>query len=65
MRIWLNGQTQDVEADTVADVVARLTTATRGVAVAVDGTVVPRSQWARTELRDGARVEVLVATQGG
>lgn len=65
MRIWLNGQAQDVEADTVAGVVARLTTATRGVAVAVDGTVVPRSQWARTELRDGARVEVLVATQGG
>ena len=65
MRIWLNGQAQDVEADTVADVVTRLTTATKGVAVAVDDMVVPRSQWARTELRDGARVEVLVATQGG
>ncbi len=65
MRIWLNGQARDVEAESVADVVAALTAATRGVAVAVDGTVVPRSEWAGTELRDGARVEVLVATQGG
>jgi sulfur carrier protein len=65
VRIWLNGQARDVEAESVADVVAALTAATRGVAVAVDGTVVPRSEWAGTELRDGARVEVLVATQGG
>jgi sulfur carrier protein len=65
VHIWLNGQARDIEAATVAELVAGLTTATRGVAVAVDDTVVPRSQWAGTALRDGARVEVLVATQGG
>jgi sulfur carrier protein len=37
----------------------------RGVAVAVDGTVVPRSELERRELHDGARVEVVVAIQGG
>jgi sulfur carrier protein len=37
----------------------------RGVAVAVDGEVVPRSEWDSTELADGARVEVLQAVQGG
>jgi sulfur carrier protein len=37
----------------------------RGVAVAVDGEVVPRSEWDATELADGARVEVLQAVQGG
>jgi sulfur carrier protein len=36
----------------------------RGVAVAVDGEVVPRAAW-RAELRDGQRVEVLTAVQGG
>jgi sulfur carrier protein len=35
------------------------------VAVAVDAEVVPRGQWAATELHDGARVEVLRAIQGG
>jgi sulfur carrier protein len=37
----------------------------RGVAVAVNGEVVPRAAWAGTALRDGDRVEVLSATQGG
>jgi sulfur carrier protein len=37
----------------------------RGVAVAVDGEVVPRGDWDSTELREGQRVEVLQAVQGG
>jgi sulfur carrier protein len=65
VRVWVNGEARQFDAGTVADVVATLTTASRGVAVAVDGTVVPRSEWDRTTLRDGAVVEVLVATQGG
>lgn len=37
----------------------------RGVAVAVDGEVVPRAAWATFAVSDGARVEVLTAMQGG
>ena len=37
----------------------------RGVAVAVDGAVVPFSAWSGTRIDDGAQVEVLVAVQGG
>ena len=37
----------------------------RGLAVAIDGEVVPRSEWGRTSLREGQKVEVLAATQGG
>ncbi|HWH11122.1 MAG TPA: sulfur carrier protein ThiS [Solirubrobacteraceae bacterium] len=39
--------------------------AARGVAVAVDGEVVPRSEWAGLTLSDGSRVEVVDAIQGG
>jgi sulfur carrier protein len=35
------------------------------VAVAVDAEVVPRGQWAQTQLHEGARVEILRAIQGG
>jgi thiamine biosynthesis protein ThiS len=31
----------------------------------VDGQVIPRSQHAETELKDGARVEIVTAVQGG
>jgi len=37
----------------------------RGVAVAVEGAVVPRTAWATTTLEPDARVEVLTAVQGG
>lgn len=36
-----------------------------GVAVAVDGEVVPRTHWGAYTLHDGARVEALTAMQGG
>jgi sulfur carrier protein len=68
MTIELNGEQVEVLGDaTVAAVVERLGAGgeRRGVAVAVDGEVVPRSEWARTELTDGQRVEILGAIQGG
>jgi sulfur carrier protein len=66
MNLRLNGATR-VTADgaTVADVVATLTTAATGVAVAVNGEVVPRGEWPSTPLRDGDQLEILTAAQGG
>jgi sulfur carrier protein len=66
--ILLNGQRCDLVAgDTVAAALAQLGLAAdaRGVAVAVDGEVVPRAGWGTFALSDGARVEVLTAMQGG
>jgi sulfur carrier protein len=66
--ILLNGQDSEVHAgETVADVLARLglDTDARGVAVAVDGEVVPRNGWDSYALPEDARVEVLTAMQGG
>lgn len=37
----------------------------RGIAVAVDAEVVPRAEWDARALREGDRVEVLTAIQGG
>lgn len=64
--VRLNGDERTVPAGaSLADLVTELTVATHGVAVALDGAVVPRSEWGRTELQDGALVEVLTAVQGG
>lgn len=70
MSIALHVNGEPVEVDpgtTLADVVARLTgeAAPRGVAVAVDRCVVPRSQWATTPARAGSLVEVVTAAAGG
>jgi sulfur carrier protein len=64
----LNGQPADIPAgETVASVLGRLglRTDARGVAVAVDGEVLPRACWETFALPDDARVEVLTAMQGG
>ncbi len=50
---------------TVAALVAELDLQPRGIAVAVDGEVVRRSEWASTAVPDRARVDVVTAMQGG
>ncbi len=65
--VRLNGNAQDVAAATVADLVAelRISGAPRGVAVAVNGAVVPRASWNQRDLAEGDEIEVVRATQGG
>ncbi len=68
MRIVVNGEPRMIEGGaTVQSVIELLDVApgARGVAVALDGEVVARSAWERTELREGASVEVVAAIQGG
>jgi len=50
---------------TVADVVAGVAAGPKGIAVAVNAEVVPRSAWATTALDAGDHIEVLTAAQGG
>lgn len=68
MRIELNGAPHELADDATLDSAVRASGAgedARGVAVALDGEVVPRGEWARTPLREGQAVEVLAAIQGG
>ncbi|MBB5779673.1 sulfur carrier protein ThiS [Nonomuraea angiospora] len=66
MIVMINGASHEVaDGMTVAQAVRTLTTATTGVAVAVNDEVVTRSSWETTALSDRDRVEVLTAVQGG
>lgn len=66
MTISVNGEPREIADGTMlAAVVATLTEATKGVAAALNETVVPRGQWLYTSVTDGDRVEVLTAVQGG
>jgi sulfur carrier protein len=65
VRVELNGRPADLpEQATVADAVESLVDDPRGIAVAVDAEVIPRTQWTRP-LHENAKVEVLRAIQGG
>jgi thiazole synthase len=68
MKVDLNGEQHELEEGaTVADAVAASGTerAARGLAVAVNGEVIPRGEWERTTVRAGQKIEVVAAIQGG
>ena len=66
MNVNVNGTEREVpDGATVSELLAALDVPCKGVAVAVDGTVVARTEHDRTVVPDGADVEVLTAVQGG
>ncbi|WAL66230.1 sulfur carrier protein ThiS [Amycolatopsis cynarae] len=66
MEVQVNGDWRTFpDGTTVAGLLEALGTAPRGVAVAVDGVVVRRGDWAETVVSPGARLEILTAVQGG
>jgi sulfur carrier protein len=65
--IYVNGEPSDAVAPgaSVTELLEALDVPDRGVAVAVDAEVVPRGEWSSFSVDDEARVEVLIAVQGG
>jgi sulfur carrier protein len=65
VKLTVNDEAVDVEArTTVSGLLQRLGFPDKGIAVAVDWAVIPRSQW-DVELTEGAKIEVVTAVQGG
>ena len=65
--VHVNGERRELPDGSTVDAAVREAgaPAARGVAVAVDGEVVPRGEWESTGLREGQQVEVVRAVQGG
>ena len=66
MTISVNGETQDVaDGATLAALLDTLGVRRDGTAVALNDGVVPRASHASTPLREGDRLEIIVAVAGG
>lgn len=64
--VRVNGAAWDGPAGaTVAALVERWCDSPRGIAVARNGEVVPKSSWDHTVLADGDEVEIVTAAAGG
>jgi len=66
--IFVNGTPHDVpDRATISELLVSLSIDPRapGIAVAVDAEIATRGDWTSHEVRDGARVEIVTATQGG
>lgn len=68
MEVVINGEKRTIEnVGTIEQLLAELSLPgnRRGIAVAVNDTVVPRSQWKTVRIAAGDRIEVIRAVQGG
>ena len=67
MNIRLNGDDKSVEVATITELLRSMgvAEAARGVAVAVNGEVVPRSRWSEAGLKPGDDIEVVRPFAGG
>jgi sulfur carrier protein len=65
--IRINGEDEPLLADTLAALLEEkaVDVAQRGIAVALNGAVVPRAAWPQTPLKPGDNVEIVRARQGG
>jgi sulfur carrier protein len=65
--IRVNGATEPLMVTTLAALLEEkaIDTGQRGIAVAINGAIVPRASWAQTKLRPGDRIEIVRARQGG
>ena len=63
--ITVNGTAHELAGCSVREVIDALAVSDRGVAVAVNGEVIAKSQWESTTISDGSVVEVVTAVAGG
>lgn len=68
MRLWINGQKEEFSEKilTLSDLLkAKGLSEKRGIAVAVNNQVIPRTAWASTRLKDDDQIIIITAAQGG
>lgn len=67
MRVEVNGEPRELPEGSTVRGIAQVvgTESGRGIAVAIDGEVVPKSEWGSKLLRDGQKIEIVRAVQGG
>ncbi len=65
INLYINGEPRQVEASTLAELVAELGLQDKRIAVELDETLVPKSKHGVTTLYDDAKIEIIQAVGGG
>jgi thiamine biosynthesis protein ThiS len=66
MQVTINGETRDVERGrTILELLRDLEITPDRVAVELDRAIVKKDRWETTELRDGAKLEIVHFVGGG
>ena len=65
MIVTINNKQHETQASTVSELAAQLQLPAKGVAIAIDNELKPRSSWGDTLLQEGASITIIKAACGG
>jgi sulfur carrier protein len=65
MRVIINGEAREIAAMSVDALLGELDYEGTHFAIAVNYDVLPKSQWANTQLKAGDEIEIITPRQGG
>jgi len=66
MNIIVNNNSQSInDASSIEAMVAQLNVESKGIAIAVNQTVISKSEWSNTTLKENDNLTIIKATQGG
>jgi sulfur carrier protein len=66
MKITVNNDTQSINnASSIAEMVTQLNIEPKGIAIAINQTVISKSDWNNTTLKENENITIIKATQGG
>jgi sulfur carrier protein len=65
MKVTINNKQHVTQAKTVSELAAQLQLPAKGVAIAIDNELKPRTSWDDTILQEGASITIIKAACGG
>ena len=65
MTVTINNKQHVTQAKTVSELAAQLQLPAKGVAIAIDNELKPRTSWDDTILQEGATITIIKAACGG
>ena len=65
MKVRINNKQPETQAKTVSELAAQLQLPAKGVAIAIDNELKPRTTWDDTILQEGATITIIKAACGG
>ena len=65
MKVTINNKEHETQAKTVSELAAQLQLPAKGVAIAIDNELKPRTSWDVTILQEGASITIIKAACGG
>ncbi len=65
MKLFVNNEERELDSPNIPAILSLLGLSAKGVAVAVNNTVVPKAAWEGFSLSENDRITIIRATQGG